>query len=964
MANAFSPAQSFGRYIDPVDTNLVNAALSAKQQRYDYNVAKIDSLLSEFSSIELARNQDKQYLADRVNGVLNTVNEMQKDLSKSGQTRDIMRYINTAIDDNVLEQASNTIRLKSFEQSVAERKEKKPETYSDINYTYAKERAGVSDYLRGTDKNGNAVNSFGNLQYSEYKDVNKRINDFIIDIQNKKKDEIVEIPQFDENGNRTGTMLRTTISGLSPVQIRQLSESQLDATYMQQVKINGWYNSGGYESPTEIKTGVEFAFKNKIDNIEAESLKLQRELEATNISPEDRSKKQADLDSYTTEKTRLVKDKDFLLTNTEAAATYLEKEKVLSSAVSAFGQLYSKTDKLVKDDLYFAQQDLNIKQLKLQHEIDKETKSKEPSTIVTTRPTTLEEIPKIEAFVDESIDRYSTSMQGSLQEYKSALEAEAKKGNTSASKLLDEYQKRLATKKSDQTDEDVFSSVVSSIGYDSNLAIIGNKNYVAQIKEDKDKLSILLEGKQVANQQGLATHIDATINSKEGFKAFYDNPDTKMLWKGRPVPVKDVLISSGLMDRNGNKIGDIKTKEDVLKELQKSFYADDILSNTGIKYRNTDILPSTEALKSLNQLVTMLGENPSEAYEKFNEMGIGYGEGKTWYRLKPGSKTAAYVEEARRNGIYDTWGWNDQSLSSDDATIAKFVKEDYKSKDTYTGSLQKFYDKLPTNQIIGIPSTDKINFEKLSSLITANTTSTFIPDKTGTINMRLEGDYIVLSQPQQEKQDKQNVIVNKEAKVLRNDFLRAMPELSQKIDFNTESSFYTIEKLQGKTLKSEPIKFFDNSTSPKTYNWTAQVLLKDSKSLTPYIDSTSANKILYSANRRLEQRYGKEQFSNLINTALAKSGNFAINSTVEVDFNNNPYINEKLIDKNTQKVIHSRVVDYNQIPSMETYKQLLDNSPQVLYSILINDILAREVQQQTLGDSSKNTSFANLLNSL
>ena len=55
------------------------------------------------------------------------------------------------------------------------------------------------------------------------------------------------------------------------------------------------------------------------------------------------------------------------------------------------------------------------------------------------------------------------------------------------------------------------------------------------------------------------------------------------------------------------------------------------------------------------------------------------------YGIKPNSKTAQYLKNAKDNNIKDTFGWfqNDQSLSSDDNTTKRFITEDYKPSEAY-----------------------------------------------------------------------------------------------------------------------------------------------------------------------------------------------------------------------------------------------------------------------------------------
>lgn len=965
MANAFSVPQSMGQYIDPVNEGLISQVLQSKDTKYDYNLAKVDNLVQKYTSIPLVRDKDKQYLEERINSILNVVNKVGKlDMSNGNVTRQIEQNISTAIDDEVIQQISNSKSIMNFEQSVAQKREKKPELYSDVNYSYAKKMAGYDSYING-DKD-----TIGSLQYSDFKDVPKKINDFLIDIQNKKKDQVVRIPNKDENGNIIpGSIVETTISGLTPFQVRELAESQLDASYNRQIEINGWYNAGGYEGQAreKLSNDVKTVFDNQIENLDVRKLQLERKL-SNGGSQSDINSIQSELNGIGNQKSLLEKNRDSLLENPQAAATFIERERVLSNAQDAFGSLYSENSKIVKDEVYFAQQDLNLKRLKFEYDVEKDKKANTtdlsaPNALINTLPIPLEgSIDDIETFIDKSVETYNVSVNSDLIAYRSALESESAKGNSGASRLMEEYQRKLLTRKSGETNEDVFASVVSTIDYNDSNAIIGNKNYVADIKNNKEKLSLLLEGKNKAVENARINHVDTTINTDETFKAFYNNPETKMLWNGsngrqQAFSVKDVLISNGLMDSTGKKIGDIKTRPRLLAALQQSYYADSILSKS-----ERPGLYKEDAQKDLKNLATFLGDSPESVISK-SEIDLYNRGAQTFIRVNPNSKTGQYLIEADRNNIKDTFGFADNSLSGDDSTISRFVNQDYKSNDLYKQDLQRFYDKLPTTQVIGITAQDKAAYNKLGALVTSQPGSTFTPEalsKNATINLRLEGDYVIASQNQDSTAKGVTSTAPVATKILKNDFLRNIPELASRLDFTTEAAFYTLDKLEGRTLKSEPIKFFDGNTEAKTFDYTTKVLLSNTPALVPYLDSSFARNTLIDSHKILSQRY--QNFPDIVTKALSESSNFAINAKVERGFDGNPIMDIKLVDKKSQKIIHTIRNSTN--INLDNFKQVLDGAPQVFYGIMIDDILKRETEEMVRGSSSKSPAFKNLTDSL
>jgi hypothetical protein len=174
MANYLSREDRFNRVQDPVNINLINSVLSAKQGKYDQGVAQIDQTLAEFKAIEgrLARDSDKEYLANNIQGLLDQVNNSGKlDLSNSGITRNIKSQINSALDSKVINAVAQSSKITSFQAEMAEKRKSGKGDFDEGNYQDALERAGVQDYMKGTNSKGEAVDVVGNLSYTDYIDV-------------------------------------------------------------------------------------------------------------------------------------------------------------------------------------------------------------------------------------------------------------------------------------------------------------------------------------------------------------------------------------------------------------------------------------------------------------------------------------------------------------------------------------------------------------------------------------------------------------------------------------------------------------------------------------------------------------------------------------------------------------------------------------------------------------------------
>ena len=173
MSSAYSGATQYSAPVSTLDiAQLTTTVQSALQGRYDANVAKVDSLIQQYTSVPLVRAEDKQYLGERLQSMLTSIDQNAKINWTSGlATREVNARLAGAIDDKVLKQMSNSQAIINFEQTAAERKAKNPELYNDANYVYSKDKAGYAEYMAGQ------TDDIGSLQYIDYYDVKKNLTD-------------------------------------------------------------------------------------------------------------------------------------------------------------------------------------------------------------------------------------------------------------------------------------------------------------------------------------------------------------------------------------------------------------------------------------------------------------------------------------------------------------------------------------------------------------------------------------------------------------------------------------------------------------------------------------------------------------------------------------------------------------------------------------------------------------------
>lgn len=357
MANAYSTPLNYGRTITTTDTaQYIGAIQNAMQQKFDVNLAKIDDLIAKVSSVPLVRDQDKQYLGDRLQGLLSMVDANSKvDLTDNTVARQITNYISTAIDDNVKTQISNSKKIYQFNSDIEDIKEKKPENYNAANHAYALSKGNFDAYMAGdSDK-------LGTLNYSPYSDVTKTALDKIKELKEIRGEQKISMP----DPNNPGMLIERTIKGLTQEEIFQYMPNILTSKENEQLKINGWakYKDNIQEANTAVDSYKEASIKRIDENIEAEKVKKDN----TALTESDRAEAKARYDSYQQQKKVMVENFSGLKKDDpESLGYFLEKESWKRGIADMAQAKWSVEAK--KDDYYFEKQKLDLDIQKNQRE--------------------------------------------------------------------------------------------------------------------------------------------------------------------------------------------------------------------------------------------------------------------------------------------------------------------------------------------------------------------------------------------------------------------------------------------------------------------------------------------------------------------------------------------------------------------------------------------------------------------
>jgi hypothetical protein len=178
MSSYLSSEYRIQQPVSPGDINLDMKILSTMQGQYDTNKAKIDQTLAVYNNqLRGLRAEDNEYIANRLNEVDSVIEQYKKkngNLAYNSTTDTILSTVKSLMDDPIIKDAvKNKAYFDNYEKQVQELKKKSPEKYSDINYQDELEQKGYYKYLKGE------VKSIGNLQYKEYTNVQKDLNDAV-----------------------------------------------------------------------------------------------------------------------------------------------------------------------------------------------------------------------------------------------------------------------------------------------------------------------------------------------------------------------------------------------------------------------------------------------------------------------------------------------------------------------------------------------------------------------------------------------------------------------------------------------------------------------------------------------------------------------------------------------------------------------------------------------------------------
>src|SRR5690606_21083212 len=249
--------------------------------------------------------------------------------------------------------------------------------------------------------------------------------------------------------------------------------------------------------------------------------------------------------------------------------------------------------------------------------------------------------------------------------------------------------------------------------------------------------------------------------------------------------------------------------------------------------------------------------------------------------ISENSKLSSYLKEANEKGIKELWEWEDQSLSSDDATINNYVQGYFSRKPSQTATeiLRRFTSMLPENKAINV-TTENPFYESFRNYVSGsafNQELSLKPDSKEPILIRnINNDELeVRVMTGSGKNASMQPI-----RLLKRDVLSAFPQIAEKVDFESSQGDYDLRAYAGKSIKSDNIRFTPADDVTRKEYLTETVLRPYGGAYDVYADANSTKDLFKTSFTNLKASI--PGYNTLIDRIIDNAGDY----TVSLDVSN------------------------------------------------------------------------------
>lgn len=963
MASAYSILRNYGDYIQPYDFNLIQQGLEYKQAKFDANSTRLQAEIDQFANLDLAKQEDKEYLNKRLGTLVEQVNQFgTMDLSSNGITRNLSNHVKQVLDENVMAAYKGTQNLKNYQQEVAYYKKNKPKQYSTVNEMYGMRSAieWLNDGQVGTEYKGST--------YTPYTDVQGKLNTAMTQLVKTRPENIIEFPTND------GRMIKKKVKELNAEEIRSVATNMLSTQDRQQLSINGWYNFGRV-SP-EYSKQILGEYKNERTTVldgQIAALELQSKQGVNSTL------KQEMVDQIQFLKRQKNQFEARIASVPQDSAnigTFLEQEKLVNGLASthAFREIQITSD---NDQAYWNKVDHNYKihkdnrdyELALRKQNFEESKTKQVNSVdsdgdgvpdfkvVSGLTDTEGKEIDVEGELYKSIDTNASLRKSTVDKFYGKLEGSNK---DKFDKALEVFKLENPTKSDDEAKLEV-SLKLANNGQNTSFMDVGTFNTLSTIDSQiKGSKQALMDATGEVNKV-----VEAKVEKLYDVALSNSNISTFQLADGRAVKTS---LKKYLKERGINSFEDLKANKKEFTKFMSQANADMLLSEMGFGtsmgvqrggagFSDDKLKEKTPKFQFyLSQVASQMGEQASfgdifDVKEEFvkdsgDTPNIFHDNYWDFARLKGSSSTApktlAFLKNVMSSGAYDK-GYNffDDSFQDDNTSQNILDYTSSANKQVYNDKLKEAYGKLPQNKIISIQPKSTL-FKEATGIAEAAQTGFKVEDGT-TLRVYqnpVSPSEVYIEQIQVAGKGAKTGIVNeiKRVSVPKKDLSGSLLEQA----VNLENKKSNIHASRMKPIVKTNINFASDANMDYVQGLERYVFGKNSPNLGLVTKQGVINNLyseygaFYKDNKGESTDIGKVVNSFIANTApfslKVRPNNEKSSIMVEVNY------------KDKQGEIQNLDMLDLQTASFDAYQSLYDSAPQVFLYTALKKILDESIQ--------------------
>lgn len=350
MASQYSILRNYGKYVSPYNMDVMMQGMGYMQQKIDTNRQAINEYADYIINSDIAKPQDREYLQNRLNGLIQDVNNVYRksNLASDGIARSIQTRLGEALDTRVLNAIAGTREIRSFSEKMEDMKLNNPKMYSPINEAEA--FAGAVAWMN----DGQVGTRLDPIHYTPYTDYHAEVDEKMKNFISLNKGKKIQIPVTDANGNRTGETRELYVDEMSYAQVRDIAMASISENGKAQMQLEGRYMARTNPDLFNVQSTSDF-LKGYIDDFSVKEESIRAKLKGVGNDKAKRARLESELADITKQKNDFVEEAEGVIGSNyspERAGMFMVRQQFLRG-VGLRWSYNNSYETLGVDDYYF-----------------------------------------------------------------------------------------------------------------------------------------------------------------------------------------------------------------------------------------------------------------------------------------------------------------------------------------------------------------------------------------------------------------------------------------------------------------------------------------------------------------------------------------------------------------------------------------------------------------------------------